>query len=172
MLYTGHGDGGYSRLAGGAARPKSDRRFEAIGTLDEAQATLGLARALLADTPWPAHIARVQDDLRLVMAELATPRDAAAVYLQERHLAGLEAALTHWEDATGGFAGFLAPGASVAGAYLHVARTVIRRAERQAVALQQAGEPLPPLVLTYLNRLSSWIYALALLVDGGQHAAA
>jgi cob(I)alamin adenosyltransferase len=161
MLYTGHGDGGFTNLIGGPPLPKCDRRLEAIGALDEAQASLGLARALLAESPWPAAIARVQADLRLLMAELASPQ-APGAWLTDEHLARLEADLRAWDV---GFRGFITPGDSVGGAHLHIARTVIRRAERQVVGLAQAGDGVPPLVVQYLNRLSSWIYALALCVD-------
>lgn len=164
MLYTGHGDGGYTRIIGGTALLKCDRRLEAIGALDEAQASLGLARALLFTTPWAAALARVQADLRLLMAELAAPH-ASGAYLGEEHLRRLERELGAWD---GGFPGFVTPGESVGSAHLHIARTVIRRAERQVVGLAQAGEAVNPLVVSYLNRLSSWIFALALHVDAGE----
>jgi cob(I)alamin adenosyltransferase len=166
MLYTGHGDGGYTRVIGGSPLPKSDARLEAIGSLDEAQAHLGLARALLTGSPWTASIQRVQADLRLLMADIATVAgNNGAGYLTERQLSSLEDDLRGWDAQTGGFAGFTTPGNTVPGAHLHLARTVIRRAERKIVALAQAGSAVQQLTLTYLNRLSSWVYALCLLVD-------
>lgn len=164
MLYTGHGDAGYTHVIGGPSLLKCDQRVEALGALDEAQAHLGLARALLLSHPWAEAIARVQQDLRLLMADIATA-DGVPGYLSPEHMDRLEDDLSAWDVVTGGFMGFVAPGASVPGAYLHLARTVIRRAERQIVALDQAEGGLAPLILRYLNRLSSWVYALCLLVD-------
>jgi len=172
MLYTGHGDAGYTRVIGGPTLPKCDARVEAIGALDEAQAHLGLARALLAGTPWVAPIGRVQNALRLVMADIATvaESDHAIPYLTTAHLQALEDDLTGWDSRTGGFGGFVVPGDSVPGAHLHLARTVIRRAERKIVALSQSGHPVHQLTLSYLNRLSSWVYALCLLVEAPEAA--
>jgi len=167
MLYTGHGDAGYTHVIGGPTLLKCDARVEALGALDEAQAHLGLARALLTGTPWVVPIGRVQATLRLVMADIATVADGdhAAPYLSTDHLQALEDDLTVWDVRTGGFGGLVAPGDSVPGAHLHLARTVIRRAERKIVALSQSGHRVHQLTLSYLNRLSSWVYALCLLVD-------
>lgn len=166
MLYTGHGDAGYTSVLGGPALLKCHDRLEALGTIDEAQAQLGLARALLPGQ-WGARLLRVQNDLRLLMADvaLAPGCDCATGFLGADQLAALESDLTAWEDCTGGFHGFTTPGDSLPTAHLHLARTVIRRAERQVVSLAQTGEIGNPLLLTYLNRLSSWVYALALLVE-------
>jgi len=165
MLYTGHGDAGYTRVIGGPTLLKCDTRLEALGALDEAQAHLGLARALLAGTPWAAPIGRVQAALRLAMADIATVAGDGAPYLTTDHLQALEDDLTDWERQTGGFGGFTMPGESVPGAHLHLARTVIRRAERAIVALSNSNGCVHQLTLSYLNRLSSWAYALCLLVD-------
>ena len=164
MLYTGHGDAGYTHVIGGDSLPKSDARLEALGALDEAQAHLGLARALLTGTQWHSSIMRVQADLRLLMGDIATVTSRTA-YLTNDHLQALESDLQAWDALTGGFTGFTAPGNTVSGAHLHLARTVIRRAERKIVALFQGGNSVNSLTLTYLNRLSSWVYALCLLVD-------
>lgn len=167
MLYTGHGDAGYTSVLGGPALPKCHDRLQALGTIDEAQAQLGLARALLQQSPWVIPIQRVQHHLQLLMADLAqTPCLAHGDgYLTKEHLACLEDDLTAWEARTGGFCGFTTPGTTLHGAHLHLVRTVIRRAERQVVALSQDGGIDNALILSYLNRLSSWAYALAMLVD-------
>ncbi|HEY3379747.1 MAG TPA: cob(I)yrinic acid a,c-diamide adenosyltransferase [Armatimonadota bacterium] len=167
MIYTGHGDAGYTSVIGGAALLKCDRRLETLGDIDEAQAQLGLTRALLADTPWAANLHRVQADLRLLMADIATPSGTHQYcqHLTKQPLLFLEEDLAIWDGMTGGFAGLTTPGNSIAGAHLHLARTVIRRAERHFVALQQEDGVGNPLAMTYLNRLSSWVYALALIVD-------
>jgi cob(I)alamin adenosyltransferase len=174
MFFTGHGDAGFTSVLGGPKLPKCNVRLEALGALDEAQAHLGLARALLTGTAWGPLLERVQVDLGLLMAECATvPRAGQrGGYLSPDHLAHLEEDLQAWEGQTGGFHGFVVPGNSVSGAHLHLARTVIRRAERQAVALAQGGGLTNPDVLIYLNRLSSWLFALAALVDGAASASA
>ncbi len=173
MLYTGHGDAGYTHVIGGPALLKCDTRLEALGALDEAQAQLGLARALLASAPWMPSLKRVQNELRLLMAEIATlpHHTAGSVYLTTDHLLGLESDLCAWDTQTGGFHGFIIPGDSVPGAHLHLARTVIRRAERKIVALAREDGGVNPLLLVYLNRLSSWVYALTLLVETREPAA-
>ena len=165
MLYTGHGDAGYTRVIGGSLLLKCDARVEALGALDEAQAHLGLARALLADAPWIAALQRAQADLRLAMADIATVGGKDAAYLTEARVQALEDDLRAWEPCAGGFRGFATPGDTVPGAHLHLARTVIRRAERAIVALAQSEGGVHPLTLTYLNRLSSWVYALCLLAE-------
>jgi cob(I)alamin adenosyltransferase len=167
MLFTGHGDEGYTNIIGGPALLKCDVRLEAVGALDEAQSYLGLARALLVGTAWAEPIKRVQDDMRLLMAECATvtSKDSAAHYISADHVRRLEDDLCIWDALIGGFRGFTTPGETVPGAHLHLARTVVRRAERQVVILHRKGQMSNSLTLTYLNRLSSWVYALALMVE-------
>jgi len=166
MLFTGHGDAGYTHVIGGPLLPKCDTRLEALGVLDEAQAQLGVARALLASTPWAADIQRIQNDLRLVMADIAiiSSPQGGCQYLTDEHLTVLESDLARWENHHGGFLGFSTPGNSLPEAHLHLARTIIRRAERTVVALFHGDGSVNPLVLRYLNRLSSWVYALTLLI--------
>jgi cob(I)alamin adenosyltransferase len=166
MLFTGHGDSGYTSVIGGPSLPKCDTRLEAIGALDEAQAHLGLVRAMLSGSPWSDSVRMIQSDLQLLMAECATPPHStgSGQYVTEEHVKRLEDELAVWDDSTGGFQGLLIPGDSVLDAQLHLARTAIRRAERRAVALQQDGGIASPTILPYLNRLSSWIFGLAMMV--------
>jgi cob(I)alamin adenosyltransferase len=167
MLFTGHGDAGYTSVIGGPSLLKCDARLEALGALDEAQAHLGLVRAMLVDSPWTESIKAVQSDLQLLMAECATspaPHGVPGQYITGDHMARLERELAEWDSSTGGFTGLLIPGDSVLEAQLHLARTAIRRAERRVVALQQNDGIASPLILPYLNRLSSWVYGLALMV--------
>lgn len=167
MLFTKHGDAGYTSVIGGSSLLKCDVRLEALGALDEAQAHLGLARAMLAQTEWAESIRQVQADLRLLMTECAIVphNDFSGHYLTQQHVDRLESDISSWEETIGDWTGFITPGDTVPGARLHLARTVIRRAERQVVALCQEGGMVNPWILSYLNRLSSWVYALAMTVD-------
>ncbi|HEX2948086.1 MAG TPA: cob(I)yrinic acid a,c-diamide adenosyltransferase [Armatimonadota bacterium] len=166
MLYTGHGDAGYTTVVGGPPLSKCHIRLEAIGALDEAQAQLGIVRAFLNGSPLSTQVRRVQFELSLLMADLATVTKSRSLpqHITSNHLMHLEEDITAWETATGGFAGFTTPGDSLVEAYLHLARTVIRRAERQIVALASEDTTIDALILTYTNRLSSWVFALTLLV--------
>lgn len=166
MLFTRHGDAGYTDVIGNTSLLKCDARLEALGALDEAQAHLGLIRAILKDSPWIEPIKAVQVDLHLLMAECATIPVASAnwQYITEDHIRRLEEELVKWDGMTGGFHGLVIPGDSVLDAQLHLARTAIRQAERRVVALQQDNGIASPLVVPYLNRLSSWIYGLTMVV--------
>ncbi len=172
MLYTRNGDSGYTKVIGGQSLLKCDVRLDAIGALDETQAHLGLARALLTGTPWAKPIRRVQVDLRFLMAECATipTENPSSAYITGEHVSLLEAEIADWESIAGGFNGLTTPGNTVPGANLNIARTVSRRAERHVVALAQSGGVTNPSILAYLNRLSSWIYALATIVEGSPNA--
>lgn len=168
MLFTGHGDAGYTSVIGGPSLPKCDTRLEALGALDEAQAHLGLVRAMVTGSPWAESIRMVQSDLQLLMAECATaPAPHGGIptqYITQEHVNRLEDELTTWDGSTGGFRGLLIPGDSILEAQLHLARTAIRRAERRVVALRQDDGIANAIILPYLNRLSSWVYGLAMMV--------
>jgi cob(I)alamin adenosyltransferase len=169
MLFTGHGDLGYTDVIGGPSLLKCDARLEAVGALDEAQAHLGLVRAMLAETAWAEPIRLVQADLALLMAECATtPTGDSTRYISEAHVTRLECELLSWEADAPSPGGFVTPGDSVLDAQLHLARTAIRRAERRAVALHQSGGIENPVLLTYLNRLSSWVFGLAIVVGASR----
>jgi cob(I)alamin adenosyltransferase len=165
MLYTGNGDAGYTKIIGGISLPKDDPRLEIIGALDEAQAHLGLARALLNGTQWVDPINRVQADLRLLMTECAAiPKEGfAGLFITQNHITQLEDDLKSWETLINGSNGFMTPGDTVLDAHLHLARTIVRKVERQVVSLQRADGIVNRITTTYLNRLSSWIYTLAIL---------
>jgi cob(I)alamin adenosyltransferase len=160
MFISGRGDAGFTSVIGGPALPKCDARLEALGALDEAQSYLGLARSLLSHTSFAEPILRVQQDLRLLMTECATASRGDPL-ITDDHTARLEKDMALWEKSVGGFRGLSISGDSIAGAHIHLARTVIRRAERRVVALLQAGEHMNPSMLAYMNRLSSWAYMLA-----------
>jgi cob(I)alamin adenosyltransferase len=167
QFYTRRGDDGTTGLLGPERVPKYDLRPEAYGTVDEAQAAMGLARAG-GCTPRTAQILlAVQRDLHVLMAELAaagTGRPSAAgiaaaqVDQLESWIAEVEAQVEMPRE-------FVVPGDSRPGAALHLARTVVRRAERLAVRLADAELLDNAFLLHYLNRLSSLLFALACYED-------
>jgi len=167
MYYTGNGDLGFTTVIGGVSLPKCDPRLETLGALDEVHAHLGLVRALLPCSPFATSILRTQHLLYRMMAEIATVSDSAstASYLTDADVRQLEDELTDWEQQTGGWTQLVTPGDSIAGAHLHIAHTVARRAERHAVALKLSGAALDPLLLMLLNRLSSWLFGCAHWID-------
>ncbi|MDP1820192.1 MAG: cob(I)yrinic acid a,c-diamide adenosyltransferase [Acidimicrobiales bacterium] len=168
-LWTGKGDDGTSGLYYGGREPKSSARFEAIGTVDEAQAAIGLARAEVRGRPeLDELLVAVARDLWVLMAELATDdgnREKLAggsTLVTPEMVAALEARI---EGVAGRFelpAEFVVPGQDRGSAALDVARTVVRRAERSAVAVAVDGSSVIP----YLNRLSSLLWTLARWVEG------
>jgi cob(I)alamin adenosyltransferase len=168
-LWTGKGDDGTSGLFYGGREPKTSDRFEAIGSVDEAQAAIGLARAELAGRDdIDAILVAVERDLWVLMAELATDDgnrhklEPGASLVSTEMLEGLEAHVTavaaEFELPTE----FVVPGQDRASALLDVARTVVRRAERASVAIAVDGSWVVP----YLNRLSTLLWTLARWVEG------
>ncbi len=165
-LYTRTGDDGSSGLFGGDRVSKSHLRLVAYGTLDELNSVMGLLR--LHATPacaGPGTLQQIQQDLFVLGAILATP--AARVSLLEARmsrptweLADMEADIDRLSALAPPLTAFVLPGGTAASAHAHLARTVCRRAEREVVALTHE-EPMNPAVLTYLNRLSDWLFALA-----------
>ena len=175
-IYTRTGDAGTTALYGGERVPKDARRVEAYGTVDEANALLGVARTQLgssADGPndrlndYDALLARVQSALFDVGADLATPESryrANIVPLTEADVTGLEEEIDRLEAALPPLHAFILPGGHPAAASLHLARTVVRRAERRTVELSH-HEALNPQVTAYLNRLSDFLFVLARAVN-------
>lgn len=164
-IYTRTGDTGTTALFGGGRVAKAHPLIEAYGTVDEANAALGMARlhtALPPLQPLDEVLARLQRELFVVGADLATPLDARPTVPRVRaaHIEGLEALIDRFEEALPPLKHFVLPGGSPAAAALHVARTVVRRAERRLV---EAGEAVTTNAhaLTYLNRLSDLLFVLA-----------
>lgn len=163
-IYTRTGDDGTTGLADGSRRPKSAVRVAAYGTVDEANAVLGLARLATAGQT-DAMLARIQNDLFDVGADLATPGEdfsdgARALRATAAQVARLEAEIDEMNAELAPLTSFVLPGGSPAAAWLHLARTVVRRAERLAVEAA-AAEPVNPAALAYLNRLSDHLFVLA-----------
>ncbi len=164
-IYTRTGDGGETALFGGRRVRKSALRVEAYGELDELNACLGLAVSALADAPTANLLIEIQRHLFAMGARVADVRERAAAppekaTFPEAHVTMLERAIDLAEDALPPLKMFVIPGGSEAGARLHLARTVCRRAERRLVALA-AQEDVPPVFLAYLNRLSDLLFVLA-----------
>mgnify|MGYP006278985727 CR=1 FL=1 len=170
-IYTRRGDEGETGLLGGDRVPKSDRRVEAYGTVDELNAAVGLARSLAREAGEElletGRLKRIQDDLFAVGARLAAadPERAAEKGLVPDFPPGrvedLEAWIDELEADLPELDAFVLPGGSPAGAQLHAARTVCRRAERAVVRAAGDQESLSDAVLPYLNRLSDLLFTLA-----------
>jgi cob(I)alamin adenosyltransferase len=173
-IYTRTGDGGETGLGDGTRVPKHAPRVAAYGTVDEVNATLGLAR-LHAEASINDGIARVQNDLFDLGADLCTPdfeNDAAAPHPRLRIVATqvgrLEVEIDAMNAGLTPLRSFVLPGGTALAAHLHLARTVCRRAERLAVEL--AGrEAVNPEAVRYLNRLSDWLFVAGRVAnDGGR----
>jgi cob(I)alamin adenosyltransferase len=167
-IYTRKGDDGTTGLLYGGRVRKDDALPRAYGAVDEAQAFIGVARAETDDAELDALLVRICQDLYVCMAELATlPENQAK--LADRVTAELVASLEPIiDDVMTRFAmptDFVIPGATRLSAALDVARTVVRRAERQSLAVAPEGSH----VVAYLNRLSDLLWALARWQDGTEH---
>ncbi|MGD8819330.1 MAG: cob(I)yrinic acid a,c-diamide adenosyltransferase [Anaerolineae bacterium] len=168
QFYTGRGDDGRTGLLGPGRVPKYDLRPEAYGTVDEAQAALGLVRASGCSPRTGQILLVVQRDLYPLMAELAAAGEADNPFahsITAAHVRQLEVWIAEFETEIEMPQEFVIPGDSQPGAALHLARTVTRRAERQAVRLTDEGWLTNQQVLRYLNRLSSLVFVLAVYED-------
>jgi len=171
-IYTRTGDAGTTRLATGQPVSKSDLRVEAYGAVDETNACIGLARVHLSPDPeLDAMLARVQNELFDLGADLATPpkpdeADGAKLRILDSQVARLEGEIDSLNDRLPGLKSFILPGGTPAAAALHLARTVSRRAEREAVRLVEAGEPVSGPAMRYLNRLSDFLFVAARWANG------
>lgn len=169
-IYTKAGDGGHTRLVGGQKVPKNTPRIEAYGTVDELMACLGLARTALGTPGGPAGAAelervlrRIQNELFNVGSDLATlpeDRHPQRPRVTERHVEALEQEMDAWNESLPELRSFILPGGGLVASYLHLARTVCRRAERQVVGLS-AEEPADSQNLRYLNRLSDALFVMS-----------
>lgn len=162
-IYTRTGDDGTTGLIGGVRVRKCDARLDVYGTIDELNGLLGLA-AVAAPPDVRDALLPVQQELFVLGSHLAAP-DAPPDSpwlppLDEQMVARLEMQIDHWTDRLPPLRNFILPGGSETAARLHVARAVCRRAERLAVDFS-LDRPVPTLVLTYLNRLSDWLFVLA-----------
>lgn len=166
-IYTRTGDSGETGLFGGGRVRKDDLRIATIGTVDELNAVLSVARVELGrmdppPTDLDQFVERAQHQLFNLGAELATPRPQpkGANQIEEADVAGLETAIDRWEAKLEPLRVFILPGGSAAAAQLHLARAVCRRAERLLVELS-ATAPIRSELIHYLNRLSDALFVAA-----------
>jgi cob(I)alamin adenosyltransferase len=171
-IYTRTGDAGTTRLATGQPVSKADLRVEAYGAVDETNACIGLARVHLGgDAELDAMLGRIQNELFDLGADLAMPAkegeaEGAKLRILDSQVARLEAEIDSLNDRLPGLKSFILPGGTPAAAALHLARTVSRRAEREAVRLVEAGEPVSGPAMRYLNRLSDFLFVAARWANG------
>ena len=172
-IYTRTGDDGTTALGTGGRRKKYDLRIAAYGTLDETNAAIGVARLHTAgDAALDAALGRIQNDLFDVGADLCTPGQGkgpggARLTATENQVAWLETEIDRLNAELAPLRSFVLPGGSPAAAYLHLARTICRRAERLAAELKdKAGESVTPEVLKYLNRLSVYLFVASRYANG------
>lgn len=163
-IYTRGGDGGQTSLGNGARVAKHDLRVDAYGTVDEANAVIGLAR-LHAAAPLDQLLARVQNDLFDLGADLCTPEDDSEkskprLRIHPSQVTRLENDIDRANAALAPLTSFVLPAGTPLSAHLHLARTVVRRAERLVSALS-TGAPVNNAALQYLNRLSDLLFVLA-----------
>lgn len=160
-IYTKSGDKGTTGLIGGLRLPKSHTRINAIGEIDELNAALGLLAAYSNNSKTSKLIFRIQDELFLAGAELADPKNKfVRKKIEKSHVKFLENAIDRLEKKLPALKKFIRPGGKPFNAYSHLCRAVCRRAERSLVKAHEK-EPLNPLLLIYINRLSDLLFMLA-----------
>lgn len=174
-IYTRGGDKGATSLATGARRRKDDIRVEAYGDIDETNAAIGVARLAIEtrDASLDRMLARIQNDLFDLGAELATPDDpekpidpAMRLSILPSQVARLEQEIDELNADLAPLRSFVLPGGTAAAAHLHLARTICRRAERVMVTLSQTeGETLSETALAYVNRLSDFLFVASRFVN-------
>ena len=162
-IYTRTGDDGTTALGSGARRKKYDLRVASYGTLDEVNAAIGIARLHCAsDAPLDAALARIQNDVFDVEADLCLSEKGpggARLTVTDAQVEWLEAEIDRFNADLAPLRSFILPGGGAAAAYLHLARTMCRRAERIMVELRdQPGEMVTDASLRYVNRLSDFLF--------------
>lgn len=175
-IYTRTGDDGTTGLVDGSRCPKHAARMEAIGAVDEANSAIGMAVVVLAGTPHAAALTLIQNDLFDLGADLATPLGALGgsdfapsdmvLRIVPVQAEWLETAMDALNAGVPPLTSFILPGGSEGAARLHVARAIVRRAERAMTALAEA-EPTNPAALAYINRLSDYLFVLSRAVNAG-----
>lgn len=172
-IYTRTGDDGTTALGTGERRKKYDLRIAAYGTIDETNAAIGLARLHIHnDAALDPALSRIQNDLFDVGADLCTPGkgrgpDGARLTVTQAQVDWLESEIDRLNDHLAPLKSFVLPGGTAAAAYLHLARTICRRAERLIAELaEQPSEAVTPAVLKYVNRLSDFLFVASRYANG------
>jgi cob(I)alamin adenosyltransferase len=172
-IYTRTGDDGTTALGTGERRKKYDLRVAAYGTLDEVNAALGVARLHTADdAALDAALSRIQNDLFDAGADLCTPGKGkgpggARLTVTAAQVTWLESEIDRLNEDLAPLRSFVLPGGTAAAAYLHVARTVCRRAERLIAELKdRPDEPVTAELLQYVNRLSDFLFVAGRYANG------
>ena len=164
-IYTKGGDKGKTSLGDGTRVLKSSLRIEVIGTVDEANSSLGLCRLYTMDDISPHHahdalLRDIQNTLFDIGADLCVPQ-GEGLRLQPALVKTLEDIMDHWTANLAPLTSFVLPGGSPLSAHLHMTRTIVRRAERFACTLMEEESSLNPTIIHYLNRLSDTLFVLA-----------
>lgn len=163
-IYTKTGDEGMTGLGGGRRVAKDSPRVRAYGTVDELNSAIGVALALGLTDRLTSELGSIQNELFDLGSDLCWPEDderrARIPTVQPKHVRRLETLIDELNEVVGPLANFLLPGGAPGAAQLHVARTICRRAEREAITLSHE-EPIGKLVLPYLNRLSDALFVMA-----------
>ena len=169
-IYTKAGDGGQTRLASGEKVDKDSPRIETYGTVDELSACIGLARTALRAPGAPEGavdmdvlLRRIQNELFNLGSDLATTpahRHPKQPVIEARHVEALEREIDGWNESLPELRSFILPGGGAVASYLHLARTVCRRAERHLVTLMRTDE-VSEQALPYLNRLSDALFVMS-----------
>ena len=162
-IYTRTGDAGTTGLVDGSRVSKAEPRMAAIGDVDEANSAIGVAIAALGERAPAAALLTIQNDLFDLGADIATPEGIdGALRIVPAQVARLEAEIDAMNADLAPLTSFILPGGDPAAAALHLARAIVRRAERSAVAV----DGLNPPALAYLNRLSDWLFVATRVVNG------
>ncbi|WP_457092150.1 cob(I)yrinic acid a,c-diamide adenosyltransferase [Microvirga sp. P5_D2] len=170
-IYTRTGDKGTTALAAGGRRPKHDLRIEAFGTVDETNACIGMVRLHTKDLSIDVMLGRIQNDLFDLGADLATvetdkPLPYEPLRITQGQVDRLEREIDELNAELAPLRSFVLPGGTPAAAALHLARTVCRRAERLAVALnEKPDEKVSPETVKYLNRLSDFLFVASRFIN-------
>lgn len=162
-IYTRTGDRGTTCIRGGERVSKTDQRIEANGAIDELNSILGIVRAISCDKMTQEVVAEIQTNLMVIMSRIATRSEKRADnprVLGEDVVAEMEGILDDVTAAGYVTQDFILPGGNPAGAFMHQARSVCRRAERELWRLD-AQDPVEPVVMAYINRLSDLLFAMA-----------
>jgi cob(I)alamin adenosyltransferase len=170
-IYTKTGDTGETGLFGGGRVRKDDSRIEAVGTVDELNAALGVARCERLPVEIEQTLERVQSELFSVGAQLATPDPDrhGMILVSQEQITALEKAIDNLEAGLPPLRNFILPSGERGAVHLHVARAVCRRAERRVVSLASLETAFDPLIVQYLNRLGDYLFVAARFANHEAH---